>query len=293
MENQLVPEFFKRFEQNNQYMEALKEFEKELANTSDRGLVLVCGSIIDELLSDLLKAFLIKSDSIENDLFKGNGALSNFDAKIKMAYYLGLMSKKEKLNITYLQRIRNKFAHQFVNISFESDDIINQCGNFEIPKNCYMPDIIPPRNKETGELPQVELNPIKKETSAKDRFIFTFRYLYLTFIKRITYNEFDRREEYTKVLTVEDSVSMQIKVFEETLEKHKNLVDQLQNRVDTKKREQKDIDPPNSNIQDRIKELEQTLEMSRKDHEEFEGLFNFLIDNYNYSYEVLKNSLKK
>lgn len=292
MVDQLVPEFFKRFELNNQYMEALKEFEKELANTSDRGLVLVCGSIIDELLSDLLKVFLIKSDSVEKDLFKGNAVLSNFDARINMAYYLGLLSKKEKLNITYLQRIRNKFAHQFVNISFESDAIINQCGNFEIPKNCYMPDIISPPNKETGELPQVELNPIKKETSAKDRFIFTFRYLYYTFITRITYNDFERREEYTKVLTAENTVSMQIKVMEEVVEEHKNLVDKIQNEVDTLKREQKDLDTPNSNIQDRIKELEQTLETSRKEHEDFEGMFNFLLERFNYSYEVLKNSKK-
>lgn len=290
MIDQLVPEFFKRVELNNQYMEALKEFEKELANTSDRGLVLVCGSIIDELLSDLLKVFLIKSDSVEKDLFKGNAVLSNFDARINMAYYLGLLSKKEKLNITYLQRIRNKFAHQFVNISFESDAIINQCGNFEIPKNCYMPDIISPPNKETGELPQVELNPIKKETSAKDRFIFTFRYLYYTFITRITYNDFERREEYTKVLTAENTVSMQIKVMEEVVEEHKNLVDKIQNEVDTLKREQKDLDTPNSNIQDRIKELEQTLETSRKEHEDFEGIFNFLLERFNYSYEVLKNS---
>ncbi|MED0973570.1 transcriptional regulator, partial [Bacillus paramycoides] len=240
-----------------------------------------------------LKAFLIKSDSVEKDLFKGNAALSNFDARINMAYYLGLLSKKEKLNITYLQRIRNKFAHQFVNISFESDAIINQCGNFEIPKNCYMPDITPPPNKETGELPQVELNPIKKETSAKDRFIFTFRYLYYTFITRITYNDFERREEYTKVLTAENTVSMQIKVMEEVVEEHKNLVDKIQNEVDTMKREQKDLDTPNSNIQDRIKKLEQTLETSRKDHEDFEGLFNFLLERFNYSYEVLKNSKKK
>ncbi|PEC17922.1 MltR family transcriptional regulator [Bacillus thuringiensis] len=293
MIDRLVPEFFKRFELNNQYMEALKEFEKELANTSDRGLVLVCGSIIDELLSDLLKAFLIKSDSVDKDLFKGNAALSNFDARINMAYYLGLLSKKEKLNITYLQRIRNKFAHQFVNISFESDAIINQCGNFEIPKNCYMPDITPPPNKEAGELPQVELNPIKKETSAKDRFIYTFRYLYYTFITRITYNDFERREEYTKVLTAENTVSMQIKVMEEVVEEHKNLVDKIQNELDKMKREQKDLDTPNSNIQDRIKTLEQTLETSRKDHEDFEGLFNFLLERFNYSYEVLKNSKKK
>ena len=53
----------------------------------------MCGSIIDQVLSDLLKAFLIKSDSVEKDLFKGNGILSTFDSKIQMSYYLGLISK--------------------------------------------------------------------------------------------------------------------------------------------------------------------------------------------------------
>lgn len=293
MGNQSVPEVIERFQQNNQYMDALKEVEKELENTSDRGLVLVCGSIIDEVLSELLKGFLIKSDSIEKDLFKSNGALSTFDAKIKMSYYLGLMSKSEKLNITYLQRIRNKFAHQFVNISFENNDIINLCGNFEIPKNCYMPNIIPFPKEGTGELPQVELNPIKKGTSAKDRFIFTFKYLYYTLITRITYNEFGCREEYTKVITAENMVLMQIKMFEEALGKHKNLIDEIQEQVDTMKRKLKNSETQDTNIQDEIKELEQNLERPRKIHEEFEELFNFLLKHFNYTYEVLKNSVKK
>ncbi|HDR8043527.1 TPA: transcriptional regulator, partial [Bacillus cereus] len=45
-------------EQFQKYVEARGEFEKELEYSSDRGLALVCGSIIDQLLSDLLKAFL-------------------------------------------------------------------------------------------------------------------------------------------------------------------------------------------------------------------------------------------
>lgn len=48
---------FERFTKNNEYLIAFQEFEKELENSSDRGMVLVCGSIIDRLLHDLLKSF--------------------------------------------------------------------------------------------------------------------------------------------------------------------------------------------------------------------------------------------
>lgn len=131
MRNKKGNDFYERVIKNKEYLGAYEEFEKELKNSSDRGLVLVCGSIIDQLLSELLKIILIKTDSVEKDLFKGNGVLTNFDSKIKMSYYLGLISQNERLNIIYLQRIRNKFAHQFVDISFENNDIINVCKNLE------------------------------------------------------------------------------------------------------------------------------------------------------------------
>ncbi|PGW57512.1 transcriptional regulator [Bacillus thuringiensis] len=286
MENQQGHELLERLAENNQYLEALNEFEKELKNSSDRGLVLVCGSIIDQLLSELLKAFLIKSDSIEKDLFKGTGILATFEAKIQMSYYLGLMSKNEKLNITYLQRIRNKFAHQFINISFESNDIINVCRNFEIPKNCFIPQYIPFPDEETGEFPQLELNPIKKETSAKDRFIFAFKYLYHTLVNKLLTTEFGKRSECDTIITADKAVLGKIKILESSLESYEKVIGEMQELLATMKEEQRP--------QEDIKEFEARIEQSNKEYEKYSQAFNsLLMPPLKYTYEALKNSMEK
>ncbi|MBJ8128922.1 MltR family transcriptional regulator [Bacillus cereus group sp. N3] len=288
MENQPMHEMLKRLTENNQYIKAIGEFEKELKNSSDRGLVLVCGSIIDQVLSNLLKAFLIKSDNVEKDLFKGNGILSTFDSKIQMSYYLGLISKNEKLNITYIQRIRNKFAHQFIDISFESNDIINVCRNFEIPKNCFVPKNIPLTKEGNGELPQVELNPIKKGTSAKERFIFTFRYLYHSLIHKIISDEFERREETKVVITADDAILRQIRIIESTLDKYEKVISEMQDRLDKKKSMQGTI-----YTKDDIGEYEVKVEQTKKEYEQLSQVFNStVIPPLRYTYDVMKNSMK-
>lgn len=293
MENQSAQEFFERYGERDRYMQALQEFEKELENSSDRGLVLVSGSIIDELLGELLKAFLIESKSVEKDLFKVNAVLGNFEARMQMSYYLGLISKNEKSNITYLQRVRNKFAHQFVDISFENDAISNVCSNFEIPKNCYMPNDIPRPKKGTAELPKIDLNPIKKATSAKDRFIFTFKYLYVNLISRIFFIKLERREEYKKIITAEEAILLQIQAFENVLKRSKNLIGELQNKLDTMKIEQKDAGAKNQDKQKEIQEFELIIAEHTTDTEQFEQVFNFILKEFKYTHSVVKNSMKK
>ncbi|MFV8517100.1 MltR family transcriptional regulator [Bacillus sp. SBS7] len=311
--------YIERTNKANEYLIALEEFEKELENSSDRGLVLVCGSIIDQLLSDLLKMVLIKSDSVEKDLFKGNNVLATFDARIKMSFYLGLISKKEKLNIIYLQRIRNKFAHQVVNISFENNEVINVCNNFEIPRNCYVPQKIPFAKTSTGEWPRVDLNPIKKDTPAKDKFIFTFRYIYNALVNRMLLESFERREEYTKIYTTEDIILGQIRMMEKSLvEADENKIDLktvrlsfnekitlLQNTLEKLKRIQKEN--PSLELKDEIGNFEMDLEKITKKSEEaikkrkkflieYEEYYEFVdstLKDYRNVYEVVKNSIKK
>ncbi|MEH0979247.1 MltR family transcriptional regulator [Bacillus mobilis] len=311
--------YIERTNKANEYLIALEEFEKELENSSDRGLVLVCGSIIDQLLSDLLKIVLIESDSVEKDLFKGNSVLATFDAKIKMSFYLGLISKKEKLNIIYLQRIRNRFAHQFVNISFENNEIINVCNNFEIPKNCYLPQKIPTSKKSNGEWPRIDLNPIKRDTPAKDKFIFTFRYLYNALVNRMLLESFKKGEEYTNVFTAEDIVLGQIKIMEKSLvEADENIKDLkvtipdfnekitlFQNKLEDFKRRQRE--KPLQENEARIKSFEIDLEKLAKtsevsmekrekliiEYEEYHELVDSTLKDFREIYEVIKNSIKK
>lgn len=288
--------FLENITRKNEYLEYLNEFKKELETSSDRGIVLTCGSIMDALLVDVLKSFLVQTDEIDKDLFKVNGTLGNFDSKIKMAYYLGLISKYEVDNLTYLQRVRNRFAHQIVNISFESNDIANICRNFKIPKNGYIPSIIPFRDKQTGELPTVNLNPIKKDTTAKDRFIYTFEYLYINLGNRIVEN-LGKRTEYNIVYTADMTVAKTIQIYEETLEKSSSLLDENYVLLERMTELLEDLDKLGDSNNDKISEYEgkiakhkEIINRGEETYEMYEKYLEPLIKLHKYILKVVENS---
>ncbi|GAD88421.1 hypothetical protein VHA01S_005_00230 [Vibrio halioticoli NBRC 102217] len=80
-----------------QLVEKRKALRSELAKESDRGCALYATSYIDSALSDLLYCALATDKKIEKELFDGTAPLSTFSARINMAYYLGKISKAEKL----------------------------------------------------------------------------------------------------------------------------------------------------------------------------------------------------
>lgn len=306
-EGMFVPkEYLKHLQNENEFLEYLKEVDLEIANSSDRGIALICGSVIEELLSNLLKSFFVNSRTIDSDLFKGNGALSNFDSKIKIAFYLGLISKHELTNITYLQRIRNRFAHRIINISFDSNDISNMCSNFNIPKNCFLPENIPFPNKETGELPKVDLNPIKKSTNAKDRFKFTFKYLFVNLGFRSISGTFNKRTEYEEIDTAEDYLMKQNNRVVETLaeygsllnEKHElyrdrlDLIEEKLNKLETlQKTGNGQYDQEIEEDKEELSRIMREIDAGEESFEKTEKGLKYLLEINEYALKVIKNSM--
>lgn len=264
------------------HITALEEFEKELKYSSDRGIALICGSIIDYQLGDLLKSFLIKSASLDKDLFKGTAPLATFDSKLKLAFYLGLINEGEKRNITYIQRVRNRFAHQFLDISFENVDIKNLCSILEIPKNGFLPKHLPRVDKNSSELPKVDLNPIKKDTPSKERFILTFRYLYLALVDRTFLNQsLVQRSELKEVHTADKYVLNSLNDYESSQNQLINLLDQVNERI----AQTLSYENTYPRILEELNSIKQQAEADiKKTHEEKQWLENI--------YTVVKNSLE-
>lgn len=288
--------YYKKLSEQSSHLQFLNEFDKELGNSSDRGLVLICGSIIDELLKELLISFLIKAPKTEKELFGISGPLGSFDSKMKMAYYSGLISKIELQNIKLLQGIRNKFAHQISNISFENIDIINTCSNFSIPKNGFLPSIIPLPKKGTNDIPTIDLNPIKKDTESRERFIFIFKYLFMNLITRTYTDPPGNREECIEEYTADIIISLQIKSSKKILEVQKTALfkyNDIKNRYEKlilKAQEQNtETEILFKNLEDVkevIAELEHNLKLSEK-------AFSPIIAFQEYTQDVIKNSLSK
>lgn len=277
---------------DSNWQKALIEIRKELRTSSDRGIVLICGSVLEGLLEELLKGFFIEANKTEEDLFKGKGALSNFDGKIHLSFYLGLITKNEFENLKFLQNVRNIFAHQVYDISFENNRIINISKNFKIPKNSFMPIEMPSQNIDSSEFPKVDLNPINRDTPAKNRFLFTFYYLFSNFTRKVSLVRLEKRKELTITLTADEYMQeginkqiMLMKRFREAINNKRELYEKIdfQKSYLANKQSEADI-----NL---LKELEQEIAADEKEYEAFKEAGDEILKGQSYLIAVLKNSL--
>jgi DNA-binding MltR family transcriptional regulator len=104
------------------------ELFEALSRESDRGLILVSASYLDEALERLLRArFLIehkKSKSMIDPLFNTFGPLSTFSAKIKVSYAIDLIEKWVYRDFEILRKLRNEFAHSIGPAVFDSAEVV-------------------------------------------------------------------------------------------------------------------------------------------------------------------------
>ncbi|MFS0756125.1 MltR family transcriptional regulator [Noviherbaspirillum sp. 1P10PC] len=106
-------------------------FRQTLTKESDRGCALFAAAYLDKALSDLLYLSLVADKRIEKDLFEGTAPLSSFSARIKLAFYLGKISKECRADLDTIRGIRNDFAHHAEPISFEDQSIADRCRNLQ------------------------------------------------------------------------------------------------------------------------------------------------------------------
>jgi mannitol operon repressor len=104
------------------YYSRLNTFLHASNDETSRGRALVAASLIDEMLDELLRSFLLDGRTTKR-LFDGaNAPLSTLSAKSLMCRSLCLISSFEFEDIELVRRIRNEFAHSVL-CSFDDEKI--------------------------------------------------------------------------------------------------------------------------------------------------------------------------
>src|SRR5579864_7726617 len=83
----------------------------ELMAEGQRALVIAGAARLDVSLEDLLKRSMRYRAGANDDLFRQDGPLGTFSAKIALAHRLGLIADEVEGAIDLVRRIRNDFAH--------------------------------------------------------------------------------------------------------------------------------------------------------------------------------------
>jgi hypothetical protein len=99
-----------------------------LGKETDRGCALVAGSYLDAELKKLLKANLVEDKPTFEKLFAQDRPLGSFSARIDCSYLIGLIPRTARQDLHLIRKIRNNFAHELWNLSFDSPSIRSRCA---------------------------------------------------------------------------------------------------------------------------------------------------------------------
>jgi hypothetical protein len=89
---------------------------------SPRAVAILTAAHIDTVLENALRAVLIEAPSTDA-LFDGQRALATSAARIDVAFALGLFSGVMRRDLHLIRKIRNHFAHEVVEGSFDTEPV--------------------------------------------------------------------------------------------------------------------------------------------------------------------------
>src|SRR5688572_23015419 len=125
-------------------------FERE----SDRAAAIVAGAMLDDALLTLLRARLVPAVDRERSILEApNAPLGTFSARIDASFQMGLVSKELARDLHIIRKIRNQFAHEPLDTTFDTPRISDLIGAVQAASdyNTRHPDtrraIGPPGNK--------------------------------------------------------------------------------------------------------------------------------------------------
>ena len=99
-----------------------------LNDEPDLACVVIAAAFLDTTLSNLLET-KFRQSSVSERLLAPNGALGTFGARTDLAYALELISKAQHEDLRLLARIRNRFAHSHLLLTFTDVGVQDRCNH--------------------------------------------------------------------------------------------------------------------------------------------------------------------
>ncbi|WP_105405059.1 hypothetical protein [Neorhizobium sp. T7_12] len=109
--------------------EMWRAFEDSVKGETPRGMALVHGAVIEDILTRLLKFYLVPGKSTEAMFKDFNSPLGTFASKVSTAYAVGLIDQEELDALLLLKDIRNDFAHS-LSAPLETASVKTKLENF-------------------------------------------------------------------------------------------------------------------------------------------------------------------
>lgn len=91
----------------------------------DRAIALICATVLEQSIERAMLHKLVPlSGAEERRIFSDDGApLASFDAKIRIAFALGVIGPLARTDLGTIRSIRNAFAHSRLRINFDTPEV--------------------------------------------------------------------------------------------------------------------------------------------------------------------------
>ncbi|MEY8198547.1 MAG: MltR family transcriptional regulator [Colwellia sp.] len=108
----------------------------ELDKESDRSLVIVAAALLDEALKKCVEKRMLPAKKKELCVFSGgNSPLSTFSSRINFCYQIGIISSALQRDLHIIRKLRNDFAHDPFDLSFEDNSVKNRISELDSVSN--------------------------------------------------------------------------------------------------------------------------------------------------------------
>lgn len=202
----------------------------EFAGSSERAAVIVGAAFMDEMLTLLLKGFMVPdTPKRDKEIFSGNGPLSTFSSKINMCWKLGLISDRERNTLHAIRGIRNDFAHKLTGISLNDNSVKQKIKAIEIPVHLLVPEKFQSLPSDDGSF---ETPTIVKADTDNPREVFQEVIIYLasSLSGRDAFARMNKRKKAKDYSTGEEPLSQLIEGIEHFTARHDAAVLELRAR---------------------------------------------------------------
>lgn len=102
----------------------IRSIDAEYHKAGDRAFAVLGAAYMDHILEQLLRAAFVDDQSATESLLGPQGPIGSNGARYNLAYAIGLIAKEERDDLKKIADIRNRFAHVYTAVDFESDDRI-------------------------------------------------------------------------------------------------------------------------------------------------------------------------
>jgi DNA-binding MltR family transcriptional regulator len=120
----------------------------ELKAQTDRGAAIIAGSVLDQLLKNVIEARLLSLDKKQqNALFGRMAPLSTFSAKIEIGFAIGIYPIVAYRQLKMIQKVRNEFAHRIEAIKFDHPEIMKIINHPDRKRSVMAASAVKPRDE--------------------------------------------------------------------------------------------------------------------------------------------------